>query len=322
LSNNIKYKYLEILLVGTGYMAKEYAKVLEGLKVSYEVIGRGEVNCNSFKEMFPQARVYAGGLESFKPNKKYTHGIISSNVDFLASHTKLVIGLGIKDILLEKPGGTNLQEIVDLAEFVRKHKAKVVIAYNRRFYSSVLKCRELINEDGGLKSFHFEFTEWPHTIEDLPNYETVKNNLLFANSTHIIDIAFYLGGMPKEIKSFSTDKLEWHPKAIFSGAGITKNNALFSYQANWKGPGRWVAEFVTDKHRYIFKPLEMLQIQELKSVKVEQIVIEDELDKLYKPGLYKQTEAFLFRPEDSSLIELDQQEQNCREIYQVILEGN
>jgi predicted dehydrogenase len=313
---------MEVLLVGTGYMAKEYAKVLEGLKVSYEVIGRGEANCNSFKELFPLARIYSGGLESFEPNKKYTHGIISSNVDYLASHTKLLIGLGIKDILLEKPGGTNLQEIVVLAEFARKNQAKIAIAYNRRFYSSVLKCRELIEEDGGVKSFHFEFTEWPHTIEDLPNYETVKNNLLFANSTHIIDMAFYLGGTPKEMKSYATDKLEWHPKAIFSGAGITKNNALFSYQANWKGPGRWVAEFVTYKHRYIFKPLEMLQIQELKSVKVEQLVIEDELDKIYKPGLYKQTKAFLFQPEDSSLIYLDQQEQNCREIYQVILEGN
>jgi predicted dehydrogenase len=313
---------MEVLLVGTGYMAKEYAKVLEGLKVSYEVIGRGETNCNVFKVQFPNACVYAGGLESFVPKKKYSHGIISSNVDFLASHAKSLIGLGIKEILLEKPGGINLFEITNLANYARKHQAKIAIAYNRRFYSSVLKCKELIEEDGGVKSFHFEFTEWPHTIEDLPNYETVKNNLLFANSTHIIDMAFYLGGTPKEIKSFATDRLAWHPKAIFSGAGITTNNALFSYQANWKGPGRWVAEFVTDKHRYIFKPLEMLQIQELKSVKVEQLVIEDELDKLYKPGLYKQTEAFLFHPEDSSLIYLDQQEQNCKEIYQVILEGN
>jgi predicted dehydrogenase len=303
-------------------MAKEYAKVLEGLKVSYEVIGRGVENCNSFKELFPQAKVFAGGLESFESIKKYTHGIICSNVDYLASHTKLLIGLGIKEILLEKPGGTNLHEIVDLAEFARNKQAKVAIAYNRRFYSSVLKCRELIEEDGGVKSFHFEFTEWPHTIEDLANYETVKNNLLFANSTHIIDMAFYLGGMPKEIKSFATDSLDWHPKAIFSGAGITTNNALFSYQANWKGPGRWVAEFVTYKHRFIFKPLEMLQIQELKSVKVEQFLIDDELDKLYKPGLYNQTKAFLLNPKDSSLIYLDQQEQNCRKIYQVMLEGN
>lgn len=303
-------------------MSKEYAKVLKGLNVAFEVIGRGEANCSAFKELFPDITVYSGGLESFKFNSNYSHCIICSNVDYLAAHTKFIINAGIKNILLEKPGGANQQEISDLAAFVKAKNANVAIAYNRRFYSSVIKCKELIEADGGVKSFHFEFTEWPHTIEDLENYTTVRNNLLFANSTHIIDMAFYIGGTPKEMKSFSTDKLEWHPKAIYSGAGITINNALFSYQANWKGPGRWVAEFITEKRRYIFKPLEMLQVQELKSVKVEQLAIDDELDKQYKPGLYLQVKAFLFEPENTSLIYMEQQNVNCGSIYQVILEGN
>ena len=311
-----------VLIIGTGNMAKEYAKVLEGLNVDFEVVGRGVVNCNLFKHLFPNKTFYSGGLESFKCNRPYSHGIICSNVEHLSNHTKLLIDSGIKFILLEKPGGANLKEIIDLSSFVKKNGAKVAIAYNRRFYSSVLECRKLIEEDGGVKSFHFEFTEWPHTIEFLENYEIVKENLLIANSTHIIDLAFFIGGAPRELKSFAIDKLEWHPKAIFSGAGITVNNALFSYQANWKGPGRWHAEFITDKRRYIFKPIETLQIQELKTVKVTQYEIDDKLDKLYKPGLFQQVNTFLFDPGNSSLIYLDQQEENCQLIYKIILDGN
>jgi hypothetical protein len=50
---------------------------------------------------------------------------------------------------------------------------------------------------------------------------------------------------------------------------------------------------LTRNHRLIFRPLEKLQIQKNGSVAVEMVEIDDRLDKEFKPGLYKQVEAFV-----------------------------
>ena len=38
------------------------------------------------------------------------------------------------------------------------------MAYNRRFYASTMKAREIIQSEGGVRNFHFEMTEWAHVI--------------------------------------------------------------------------------------------------------------------------------------------------------------
>jgi predicted dehydrogenase len=312
---------MNILLIGTGYMAREYAKVLNDLKISFDVVGRGKENSLAFKELNPGVSVFEGGIENFTSDKKYSHGIVTSNVDFLATHTKRLIDLKINDLLVEKPGGSNLEEIKKLAAFVKEKKARVIIAYNRRFYASVLKCRELIENDGGIKSFNFEFTEWLSSFENLPGDSIVKQNLLFANSTHVIDLAFYLGGFPREIKCYSSGKLDWHEKAMYAGAGISNKNALFCYHANWEAPGRWSVEMLTNKCRYVLRPMEQLQVQQLNSVRIEPVEIDDSLDKNFKPGLYRQVKTFLFDPGNPFLLSLDQQALNS-DFYQQILKGN
>lgn len=86
----------------------------------------------------------------------------------------------------------------------------------------------------------------------------------------------------------------WHPSGtVFSGAGVTSSNALFSYSANWDSAGRWWVEFLTKENRYIMKPLEKLFVQKRGSVSVNEIEINDDFDQLYKPGLFKQVEAFM-----------------------------
>lgn len=47
------------------------------------------------------------------------------------------------------------------------------------------------------------------------------------------------------------------------------------------------------KHRLIFRPLEKLQIQRIGSISVEEVTLDDELDRKFKPGLYLQVKAFI-----------------------------
>ncbi len=56
-----------------------------------------------------------------------------------------------------------------------------------------------------------------------------------------------------------------------------------------------MVEVMTARHRLIFKPLEKLQIQEIGSLAVDFVPIDDALDTKFKPGLYRQTEEFLNR---------------------------
>ena len=82
-----------------------------------------------------------------------------------------------------------MHRIEKLAE---ANEANVYIAYNRRFYASVLEAKRRIDEDGGLSSFIFEFTEWSHSITNLDKTKFQLNNWFIGNSTHVIDAAFFL----------------------------------------------------------------------------------------------------------------------------------
>ncbi|MDT8903849.1 Gfo/Idh/MocA family protein [Anaeroselena agilis] len=285
----------QILLVGAGPMAVEYAKVLQAMKRPVLVIGRGGESAEAFREA-TGIPVFTGGLESWlqQATDIPATAIVCVGEKWLGQTTRHLINRGVHDILVEKPGGFDGRDIREVAEAAQAKNANVYVGYNRRFYASTQKAEQIISEDGGVLSFSFEFTEWGHIIAGLKKEDGVKEEWFLANSTHVIDHAFFLGGKPKEICCFTAGGVEWHNRAsIYAGAGITEKGALFSYQANWEAPGRWAVELLTKKHRLIFKPMERLQIQKIGSVATEEVVIDDELDRKFKPGLFRQVMRFL-----------------------------
>jgi predicted dehydrogenase len=181
-----------------------------------------------------------------------------------------------------------------VADEAERAGARVIVGYNRRFFASTRRAREIIAEDGGVTSFTFEFTEWSHEIEGLLQPPVVKHNWLLANSSHVIDLAFFLGGGPTKLHAQVAGDLSWHPSAaVFTGSGVSASGALFSYHANWAAPGRWGVEILTRKRRLIFRPIEKLQLMKIASVAITEEAIDDALDKEFKPGLYRQVEAFI-----------------------------
>lgn len=286
----------KIWLIGAGGMAQDYIKVLQGLEKKFVVIGRGEETAKKCEET-TGCKVQIGGLEKYllKKTEICSYAIIAVGVEKLYETTKQLLEYGIKNILVEKPGGLYTWQFEELNSLIKEKNANVIIAYNRRFYASVLKAQEIIKNDGGVTSFNFEFTEWAHVIEPLVKAEGVKEKWFLGNSTHVVDLAFYLGGKPKEINSFISGSLSWHPSAsIFSGAGISDKNALFNYQANWESAGRWSVEILTKENRLIFRPMEKLQIQKRGTIpQLFDESVDYSLDEKYKPGLYIQTEKFL-----------------------------
>lgn len=287
-----------ILIVGAGNMAQEYSKILKKMNEEFTVVGRSQSSVNKF-ESVTGICAFSGGLDAFYKAhdiSQYETAIVTTSIESLAPVAKSLIEKGVRYLLIEKPAGLDLIEINNLSSFAESYAAEVYVAYNRRFYESVNVAEDIIERDGGVKSFNFELTEWGHVIAGLSKAPGVKENWFLGNTSHVIDLAFFLGGKPKEISTFTSGTSDWHPRSYnYSGAGVSQNGALFSYHGNWGAPGRWSLEILTGSHRLIFRPMEKLQIQELGSVTAELIDIQDYLDVEFKPGLYKQTEAFLER---------------------------
>lgn len=284
-----------IWLIGAGDMAVSYLKVLEAQEKAVTIVGRGADSARLFEEKTGHA-VAVGGITNFLNEVHIIPqaAIICVGVEQLYSSCKQLLEYGVKRLLIEKPGVLSLSEIKDLELCSFQHQAEVFIAYNRRFYSSVIKAQELIEADGGVTSFNFELTEWAHVIEGLNKRSDVLAKWFIANSTHVADLAFFLGGKPEQISCFTSGSLSWHPSSsVFAGAGVATSGALFNYGANWESAGRWSVEVLTKLNRYILRPMESLLIQKRGTINHIPVEVDNQIDKDFKPGLFLQVEAFL-----------------------------
>lgn len=318
MSNNING---DVLLVGAGCMAAEYSRVLETMGISYTVVGRSRTSAEEFQKKTNHF-ANTGGLAHFctahSGSLNFQWAIVASNADELAANTCTLLRAGVKNILVEKPAGLHIEEIARVDELTKQRHAHVFVAYNRRFYASVQKVRELIERDGGVSSFQFDFTEWSNKLVEMNLNPVVLENLFYANSTHVVDLAFFLGGKPKEMCCFKNGSLAWHPAgASFCGAGQSQNDAPFSYQANWESAGRWGVEINTTRNKYILCPLEKLQIQKRDSIQTDFCKIADQKDIDFKPGLFEQVAAFL--KSDHTNLKTIEEQRNDAEMYNKML---
>lgn len=311
----------KVFLIGTGQMAIDYHSVLKDQDLELTVIGRGEISAKKFEEK-TEIKPIIGGLQLYMNNyglPKNAYVIIATGTEALMPSLILALQGGAHKVLIEKPAAISIEELIENEEKLKPYLNNVFVAYNRRFYASVIEAQKMIEEDGGLQTIHFEFTEWAHKIEPLEKAEGVKKNWFFANSTHVVDLAFFLAGEPVNWKAFSKPgKLEWHSKTNFTGAGITNKNVMFSYLSNWESAGRWSVELLTEKRRIYLKPMETIGVQEKGTIAVLEYKFDNALDLKFKPGLYRQIEAFL-NDYNLGILKIDEHLKNSKYIYSKII---
>lgn len=304
-----------ILLVGTGYMGKEYAKVLKAMKLPLIAVGRSKKSTETFEKELGMGAQSDGLAVWLKKNEVPSRAIVAVTEDQLGTATRQLVKAGCKEILVEKPGGFNIKDIKDVAKLAKNKKAKVYVGYNRRFYASTRKALEIIKKDG-ISSFNFDFTERSYVVEKSSQSDKIKRGWFLHNSTHVIDMAFFLGGWPKKLLALKSGSLKWHPSgAIYAGAGVTNKKSLFSCHANWESAGRWSIEIMTPKNKLIFRPLEKLRIQEYGSMEIKEVKLDDKLDLKFKPGLYKQVESFL--ADKKNLLTIQEQAKHLKHYAQI-----
>ncbi len=299
----------KILIVGSGYMAQEYANVLSAMPYDFEILGNRRNRIDEVKQKYPNIKCHSGGYQSYlNENKPPLFVIIAVSVDVLYSAAISFITAGTPNILIEKPAGLSSKEISHIAELCKIFNTRLFVAYNRRFYHSINLAKEIIENDEGVLSLNFEFTEWAHTIDQQKFPQNVLERFIIANSSHVIDTVFYLIGKPETISCIvHGNDIEWHKSgSIFCGSGISTKNIPFSYHSNWGSAGRWGIEILTSNHRLYLRPMERLHIQKKGTITTEEIESDYELDTVFKPGLFLQTQAFLSPSESNSLCSIEE----------------
>jgi Oxidoreductase family, NAD-binding Rossmann fold len=285
---------MTIWIVGAGEIAGCYLQVLRHLGKEAVVIGRGVASARRFSEVHG-SKVIDGGIATFlaATPRRPDAAIVAVSADELAAAAHALIAYGVPHVLVEKPAGRSIPEVADVASTAERQGSTVYVAYNRRFLASVTKAREMIEHDGGLTSFAFEFTEWPHRVLSMPHPPGVLDAWFFMNSTHVVDLAFDLGGWPVRLDAFCAHELPWHQYGSFAGAGLSTRNIPFAYHADWQSSGRWRIDLCTRARRLVLAPLEKLFQIRVASVELEPVALDDVVDQTFKPGFLRQVEAFL-----------------------------
>ncbi|WP_107498424.1 Gfo/Idh/MocA family oxidoreductase [Thalassobius sp. I31.1] len=298
----------QVLLVGAGGMAQAYAAVLTSMGVTPRVLGRSPASAAAFEAatgLTPGTGDLVTQLEGVDPNAT---AIVTVNAHALAEVTQTLMRHGIKRLMVEKPAALDMEEMASLQSVATAVGAEVYVAYNRRFLSSVIEADRLIDLDGGIVSVKFDFSEPTRKIGALGKPERELSTWFYGNSTHVIDLAFHFFGPPDTLEAHVAAQggIDWHPQAgVFTGFGASEDGATIAWHSNWVSPGRWGLEVLTRERRIIMQPLEKLRIQTHDSFAEIDHVIEDACDQSSKPGLLRQTTAFLTGADEQRLVSLE-----------------
>lgn len=291
---------MDIILVGAGNMAIAYAKVLQSLDLPFRCFGRGQESARKFQAE-TGVRAGTGPLEDQiqTTDVSGSHAIVAVNVNQLSEACKTLLAADVHSILVEKPGGVDLSDMQSLAKADLEDRIR--IAYNRRFLKSTQRAREIIETDGGVQTIHFEFTELPDRLEALNVHPPeILANLPYANSSHVFDMAFFLGHANADLSDVMIQgavrqgHIDWHPDGSrFASCGTIGDQALYTCFADWRSGGNWSVEVTTAHRRLRLKPLETLTEQLRETFDVRAVEIEEEVSGL-KPGLPGMVKNFLY----------------------------
>lgn len=271
----------KIAIIGAGYMASEYLKVLIDKK-NIEVVGivgKSRKNLRKIQKI-KKIKIFKSIKELYKITKP--HGVICAvNEIFTKKVLKDLTRFKWK-ILCEKPIGINYSEAIKINNF--KNKKNIYLALNRDFFSSTLVLKKLLVKDNNPRIVEILDQEVPKLSTS--NKIRIKN-WMYCNSIHLVNYIKLLGrGKIKKITNFGSIKKNMiFSKIIFSSGDI------FFYRALWDRPGPWSLTVSTKKNFYILKPLEDLKILNIK--RKETIFSRPIVDSKYKPGLYIMISNFI-----------------------------
>ena len=286
-----------MILIGTGNMAKEYARVFHHLGLPFVTIGNTDLGSLTFSKWLREHSIFAEVIPGGVTGKilKGQEVVVAVPIPLLYETTKNLILKGARKILVEKPGVLYSIQARALVHLSDSYKADIYVGYNRRFYKSVQEARDIIRRDG-VEKLHFSFGEDIEWLKGSSHHvKSVKDRWIIANASHCIDTALFLLDAPVQGMFVETVN-------PFRGSGFA-GNTQFTYRTDWTKDRRWKIEFVTKrKETYCLGPFEKLVRKENGNSSTVLAYDTDEL----KPGVQGMVSSFLGDQKD--LLTIKQQQ--------------
>lgn len=281
-------------VIGYGNMGWQYVKALSALRVGrIRVCSRSEEPLQELKGTKGVTTIAGGFQQLYAQPIRDELGIVATPIANLVEAGEHLATLGCKKILIEKPVSLTSRRILQLAEEFEKERIDAACAYNRVAYPSFIETRAVTNEEGGITSCTYTFTEFvnkigPGTARDV---ELAKWGI--ANSLHVMSMAHGLIGLPATWKSHRSGALPWHPTgSVFVGSGLSDRGVPFSYHGDWGSTGRWSVEVNTPISTYRLCPLEKLTRRTSPAADWEEIPVVA-FDSRVKAGFVEQVASML-----------------------------
>ena len=273
-----------VVIIGAGYMAEEYSKVLLKLKKKNfidisGIYSRTFSKANNLKKKYKIQNCYSN-LDLMMKTVKPSHVIVAVSEISTLSVCKILSKYKV-NVLIEKPCGYNESQSKKISKIFKKNK-NVYLALNRRYFNSTIRAKKLLRKDEKRNILVLDQQE--------PNPKRpkkIRDNWMYANSIHLID--YILNFCRGKIKKISLNK---SIKNIRDITVIFSSGDVANYKACWGMPGPW-GVIVNTKSIYIkLMPLENLEFRSnLEKYKLEKLKIYNE--KKFKPGLLHLTSKFL-----------------------------
>lgn len=298
-------KKIRVGCVGAGYMADEHLRVYSS-REDVDVVGITSRTRAKAEEL---ARSYSIGTVFDTAEDLYETcfpDLVVVAVSELSTHDIAATCFRYPAVtLIEKPVGYNFVEAEEIRQQARVEEASSFVAYNRRYHQSTRRLLSELESNTGLRFVKIQDQQDMALARRHNSSETVVQNLMYANSIHLIDLfrTFCRG---------SVDEVDIVQPWDAANPGVVIARVLFAsgdvglYEAVWNRPGPWTVTVSTEERRYVMAPLENLGIQERDSRVINEIEL-GPIDVEFKPGLLVLAEEALkfIRGEGSNLVTLD-----------------
>jgi len=283
-------KKIRLGLIGAGWVARQHLEVIKAIEwiEACGITSRTKTKAQALASEFSIADCADDLDDLVRKTKPDALMILVSedqifDVAFRAMQYKV-------PLFIEKPAGLSPEENLKLAECAERLSISNMVGFNRRYYSVFHKGIEIIKQKGSLLGVFVEGHERMWRVRENKKFSNhALDSWIYANSTHTIDLLRFFGGEAKSVKSIAHSLIE--PKGDQLAAVMElENGAIGQYSAHWYSPGGWRVALYGDGVTAEFKPLEKGSWTG-KDFKTYDIA-PDEEDLKFKPGFYRQMEAF------------------------------
>ena len=276
---------INVAIVGAGYMAEEYLKVLSDIN-EFNIVGISSRNinrCFNLKKKFKRLKVFEN-IDIMYNETKSDLVIVTCS----AESTRMVAETVTRYpwiILFEKPIGLGIREYEEIIEICKNRFSKAYVALNRRYYSSTERMTEMLKNIDGPRYVEINDQEVINSNLKESKHPKVIENWMFGNSIHLIDyIDILCRGSLSKIQIMN----QWdsnNPKLVSARLNFDSGDVV-NYTAIWNAPAPWSIRVYTKDKYLISQPIETLSYIDKASRQIIKVKL-DSIDEKYKPGLFR-----------------------------------